>query len=78
MRDLILPCGEALWSGWNREAAMREFADAVGTVCENEEFQAAAVKAGITVDYTDYDAFQDFYWENHNAVKAYYEANSNM
>lgn len=72
-----------MWRGFvapvgTDEAAMREFADAVGTVCENEEFQAAAVKAGITVDYTDYDAFQDFYWENHNAVKAYYEANSNM
>lgn len=57
---------------------MRAFADAVGVVCADEEFQAAAVQSGITVDYTGYDEFQDFYWENHESVKAYYEANSNM
>ena len=34
--------------------------------------------AGVTVDYTGYDEFQDFYWENHESVKAYYEANANM
>lgn len=36
-----------MWRGFvapvgTDEAAMREFADAVGTVCENEEFQAAS------------------------------------
>ena len=72
-----------MWRGFvapvgTDEAAMREFAEAVGTVCENPEFQDAATKAGVTVDYTDYDAFQDFYWENHESVKAYYEANANM
>ena len=70
-RGFVAPAG-------TDEAAMREFAEAVGTVCENPEFQDAATKAGVTVDYTDYDAFQDFYWENHESVKAYYEANSNM
>ena len=70
-RGFVAPAG-------TDEAAMREFAEAVGTVCENPEFQDAATKAGVTVDYTDYDAFQDFYWENHESVKAYYEANANM
>ncbi len=70
-RGFVAPAG-------TDEAAMREFADAVGTVCENQEFQDAATQAGVTVDYTDYDAFQDFYWENHESVKAYYEANANM
>ncbi len=72
-----------MWRGFvapvgTPEDAMREFAQAVGSVCENEEFQQAAVQAGITVDYTDYDAFQTFYKENHASVKAYYEANSDM
>lgn len=72
-----------MWRGFvapvgTPEDAMREFAQAVGKVCENEEFQQAAVQAGITVDYTDYDTFQTFYKENHASVKAYYEANSDM
>lgn len=72
-----------MWRGFvapvgTPEEAMREFAEAVGTVCENTEFQQAAVQAGVTVDYTDYDAFQEFYKENHESVKAYYEANSDM
>ncbi len=72
-----------MWRGFvapvgTPEDAMREFAQAVGSVCENEEFQQAAVQAGITVDYTDYDAFQTFYKENHASVKEYYEANSDM
>ncbi len=72
-----------MWRGFvapvgTPEEAMREFAEAVGTVCENTEFQQAAVQAGVTVDYTDYDAFQDFYKENHESVKTYYETNSDM
>lgn len=72
-----------MWRGFvapvgTPEDAMREFAEAVGTVCENEEFQQAAVQAGITVDYTDYDSFQTFYKENHESVKEYYESNSDM
>lgn len=70
-RGFVAPAGTA-------EEAMREFADAVGNVCEDPEFQKSAVQSGITVDYTGYDEFQDFYWENHESVKAYYEANSNM
>lgn len=70
-RGFVAPVGTS-------EEAMREFADAVGVVCENPEFQEAAVQAGVTVDFTDYDAFQDFYKENHESVKAYYEANSDM
>lgn len=72
-----------MWRGFvapvgTDEAAMREFADAVGAVCENAEFQAAAVQAGVTVDYTGFDDFQTFYTENHESVKAYYEANKDM
>ncbi|MBS6398137.1 MAG: tripartite tricarboxylate transporter substrate binding protein [Clostridiales bacterium] len=72
-----------MWRGFvapvgTPEEAMREFAEAVGTVCENEEFIAAAVQSGVTVDYTDFDAFQEFYLENHESVKAYYEANADM
>ena len=70
-RGFVAPAGAP-------EDAMREFADAVSVVCGNAEFQEAAVQAGVTVDYMDYDAFQEFYKENHESVKAYYEANSDM
>ncbi len=70
-RGFVAPAGAP-------EDAMREFADAVAVVCENPEFQEKAVQAGVTVDFTGYDEFQDFYWENHESVKAYYEANAGM
>ena len=70
-RGFVAPAGTP-------EDAMREFADAVGVVCENTDFVASAVEAGVTVDYTGYDDFQNFYWENHESVKTYYEANANM
>lgn len=72
-----------MWRGFaapagTPEEAMREFADAVGVVCEKAEFQDAATQAGVTVDYTGYDDFQTFFKENHESVKAYYEANKDM
>ena len=70
-RGFVAPAGTP-------EDVMREFADAVGVVCEDPDFIASAVSAGVTVDYTGYDEFQDFYWENHESVEAYYEANANM
>ena len=70
-RGFVAPAGTP-------EDAMREFADAVGVVCEKAEFQAAAVEAGVTVDYTGFDDFQTFYEENHESVKAYFEANKDM
>ncbi len=70
-RGFVAPAG-------TDEAVMREFADAVGEVCADAEFQAAAAEAGVTVNYTGYDDFQVFYEENHNSVKAYYEANAGM
>lgn len=70
-RGFVAPAGAP-------EEAMKEFADAVAVVCENPEFQDKAVQAGVTVDFTGYDEFQDFYWENHESVKAYYEANAGM
>ena len=57
---------------------MREFADAVGAVCEKDSFVEAAAAAGVTVNYTGFDDFQVFYEENHESVKAYYEANAGM
>ena len=70
-RGFVAPAGAP-------EEAMREFADAVGAVCENADFIAAAAAAGVTVNFTGYDDFQVFYQENHEAVKAYYEANAGM
>ena len=70
-RGFVAPAGTP-------EEAMREFADAVGVVCADPDFQAAAANAGVTADYTGYDDFQVFYEENHESVKAYYEANAGM
>ena len=70
-RGFVAPAGTP-------EDVMREFADAVGTVCASADFQAAAAEAGVTVDYTGFDDFQTFYEENHESVKAYYEANKDM
>lgn len=72
-----------MWRGFaapvgTDEAAMREFAEAVGAACENAEFQAAAIQAGVTPSYIGYDEFQTFWLENHESVKAYYEANKDM
>ena len=70
-RGFVAPAGTP-------EEAMREFADAVGAVCEKDSFIEAAAAAGVTVNYTGYDDFQIFYEENHESVKAYYEANAGM
>ena len=70
-RGFVAPAGTP-------EEAMREFADAVGAVCEKTDFVDAAAQAGVTVNYTGFDDFQVFYQENHDSVKAYYEANSGM
>ena len=70
-RGFVAPAG-------TDEAAMREFADAVAVVCEDADFIAAAAEAGVTVDFTGYDDFQTFYEDNHNSVKAFYEANADM
>lgn len=72
-----------MWRGFaapagTDEAAMREFAAAVGAACENPEFQDAAVKAGLTPSFIDFDEMQTFWAENHESVKAYYEANKDM
>lgn len=70
-RGFVAPAGTP-------EEAMREFADAVGAVCEKADFVDAAAQAGVTVNYTGFDDFQVFYEENHNSVKEYYEANAGM
>lgn len=70
-RGFVAPAGTP-------EDVMREFARAVGAVCEKADFQRAAITSGVTIDYTGYDDFQTFYQENHESVKAYYEANVGM
>lgn len=72
-----------MWRGFaapagTDEAVLREFADAVGAACENQEFQDNAVISGLTVDYIGYDDFQTKWQENHESVKAFYEANKDM
>ena len=69
-----------MWRGFaapagTDEAALKEFAAAVGRVCENQEFLDSAVKAGVTIDYMGYDDFQTFFQENHETVKQIYEEN---
>ena len=70
-RGFVAPAG-------TDEAVLREFADACGRACDNADLQAQAVDAGVTLSYIGYDEFQTFYAENHESVKAYYEANANM
>lgn len=70
-----------MWRGFvapvgTPEDAMKEFAEAVGQACEDPELIEAATQAGVTIDFTGYDEFQDFYWENHEAVKTMYEENA--
>lgn len=60
------------------EALLQEFAKAFEAVCNNEEFLEAALKAGITIDFTGYEDFKEFFKKNHDAVKAYYEENKDM
>ena len=72
-----------MWRGFaapvgTDEAAMREFAAAVGKACANPEFVEAATNAGVTASFIDFDEFQTFWKENHESVKAYYEANKDM
>lgn len=72
-----------MWRGFAAKAgapeeALKEFADAVGRACENAEFIEKAAKAGVTVDYMGYDDFQVYFAENHEAVKAAYEANKDQ
>ena len=43
--------------------------DAIGKVCENEEFVAAAEEAGVTVDFMGIDEFAGYYEENHNSIR---------
>ena len=72
-----------MWRGFaapagTDEAVLQEFAAAVGAAVENEEYVAAAVEAGVTPSFIGYDDFQTFWTENHESVKAYYEANANQ
>ncbi|RGY97255.1 tripartite tricarboxylate transporter substrate binding protein [Clostridium sp. AM58-1XD] len=49
-------------------------ADAIGKVCENEEFLKKAEEAGITIEYKGLDEFKAYYEENHENVKAMIES----
>lgn len=70
-RGFVAPAGTP-------ENVLKEFAAAVGQACASENLQASAVEAGVTISFMDYDAFQTFYNENHESVKALYESNKDM
>ena len=70
-RGFVAPAGTP-------EDVLKEFAGAVDQACQTESLQAAAVDAGVTISFMGYDEFQTFYEENHESVKALYEANKNM
>lgn len=77
------PFDSTMWRGFaapagTDAAVLKEFAAAVGAACANADFQAAAVKSGLTPSFIGFDEFQTFWAENHESVKAYYEANKNM
>ena len=68
-RGFVAPAGAP-------EDVLKQFAEAVGQACEDPELIEAATQAGVTINFTGYDDFQDFYWENHEAVKTMYEENA--
>ena len=69
-----------MWRGFAAPAGtpaepMKEWAEACGKACENPELIQKATEAGVTIDFLGFDEFQTFFQENHEAVKAAYEAN---
>lgn len=70
-RGFVAPAGTS-------EDVLKQFAEAVGQACQSDSLLQSAVDAGVTISFMDYDAFQTFYDENHESVKALYEANKDM
>ena len=61
-RGFVAPAGTP-------EEVLQVLSDAIGKVCENEEFIAAAEEAGVTVDFMGIDEFAGYYEENHNSIR---------
>ncbi|MCD8082198.1 MAG: tripartite tricarboxylate transporter substrate binding protein [Clostridiales bacterium] len=51
------------------DEVIQVLSDAVGRVCENEEFIQKAEEAGLTINYMGGDDFKNYYEENHVKVK---------
>lgn len=51
------------------EDVVKTLSDAVGKVCQNEEFIKKATEAGLTIEYMGGDEFKTYYEENHEKVK---------
>ena len=51
------------------EDVVKTQSDAVGKVCQNEEFIKKATEAGLTIEYMGGDEFKTYYEENHVKVK---------
>lgn len=63
-----------MWRGFVAPAGTPDdviaaLSDAIGKVCENEEFIQKATEAGLTIDYMGGDDFKNYYEENHTSVK---------
>ena len=65
-RGFVAPAGTP-------EAELRALSDAIGRVCENEEFIQRAEEAGVTVEFMGYDDFKQYYEDNHESVKSMIE-----
>ena len=51
------------------EDVVKTLSDAVGKVCQNEEFIKKATEAGLTIEYKGGGEFKTYYEENHEKVK---------
>ena len=63
-----------MWRGFVAPAGTPDdvigtLSDAIGRVCQNEEFIEKAKEAGVTVDFMGIDEFKTYYEENHESVR---------
>lgn len=64
-----------MWRGFAAPAGTPDeitsiLAEAVGKVCQNEEFLKKAEEAGISIDFKGADEFKAYYEENHENVRS--------
>lgn len=67
-----------MWRGFVAPAGTpddvaKTLADAVGKVCENEEFLQKAEEAGVSISFKGAEEFKTYYEENHANVRAMIE-----
>lgn len=68
-----------MWRGFAAPAGAPEdvtkaLADAVGKVCENEEFLQKAEEAGVSISFKGAEEFKTYYEENHTSVRSMIES----